>query len=161
MDAWMDGLDGMGISLVQVAETFGVEPASPSGGNNAYMFRQSKWRNPNQNRPPVEFVRKQTLCKKIVSKRTLLTSFCQNEDMIMQQTIKMVFSEEKVVLSKEDYGVVVVLKELSQVFLENEKRRLVWYGQKKNEIHIKVTNSTGPSPKSALTQYGEMENNLS
>ena len=42
MDAWMDGLDGMGISLVQVAETFGVEPASPSGGNNAYMFRQSK-----------------------------------------------------------------------------------------------------------------------
>ena len=55
--------------------------------------------------------------------------------MIMQQTIKMVFSEEKVVLSKEDYGVVVVLKELSQVFLENEKRRLVWYGQKKNEIH--------------------------
>lgn len=81
--------------------------------------------------------------------------------MIMQQTIKMVFSEEKVVLSKEDYGVVVVLKELSQVFLENEKRRLVWYGQKKNEIHIKVTNSTGPSPKSALTQYGEMENNLS
>ena len=63
--------------------------------------------------------------QEIVSKRTLLTSFCQNEDMIMQQTIKMVFSEEKVVLSKEDYGVVVVLKELSQVFLENEKRRLV------------------------------------
>ena len=53
--AWMDGLDGMGISLVQVVKTMHACSASPSGGT----------------------LTKTDPLQKIVFKRTPLTSFCR------------------------------------------------------------------------------------